>query len=335
MAWWSKWQQPSATVVNAADEELVWTAQGNRTAAALRALDEGGDPTLSLMMEGQERTAFEEAIRHHNAVLVDAFLTRGFLPSLAEVEQAVRAAQRAATHDTSDPDRPDSHAVIRALFVHGERFQSPAHEGPTGPTLAEVLQRDAPALRLTAYTWADPAPPLEHRPGRPVARTERERHHLTLALGLIAHRQDLDALDQIRHLLDRGANPHAVPREVGHPQTLVQIALHAPEPHVLRLCLQRGLVPSTADKAQLAHRLLPARDEAEEHATHGPQLSPTHAMIRLLWEHGERFDQPAPSDAFPACTIAEIIRTRSPVLAQAWPTFSPSVSSRLRQSSVS
>lgn len=309
---------PPAAAPTVADENLILGARWNDEARVQDALVAGGDPNRMIRMEGTEYTAFAVAIQRHNARLVDAFLNRGFVPRLSDVERAVRAVEQQPDFDGHPGEMPAGHDVIRVLFAHGERFGDSSHD-PHHPqdTLADNLRRHAPSLGLD---WTAPAAlPLAHHPELPKAQTPAERTSLDISLGVIAGAQTLASLDSIRHLVARGADPLHVRREIGPTQTLVQIALAGSHTTLLRFCLEHQMWPTEADKAALARRLVPAFSEDDERRSHGHGLSSAHALIRVLLDHGETFGGPSENPRHPEWTTADLIREVSPILARELP----------------
>jgi hypothetical protein len=313
---------PAPAAPTPADHDLVRATRASRLADAQQALAAGGSPNRVLVQEGSEYTAFNEAIRRHNAALVQVFLDHGFRPRPSDVEQAVREVEQKPDFDGHPGEMPAGHDVIRVLFAHGERFSGSSHD-PRFPTesLADNLRRHAPSLRLD---WTSPVVvPWVLHPERPPARSPAEREQLNRWLGVRAFSQNLASLDEIRHLLDRGADPLRVPREIGPSSTLTQVAVEAVEPYLLRFCLHRGLWPSAEEKAYLVNRLWTAHNETDERRNHGSGLSSAHTLIRVLLAHGETFADLAPSEAQPHQTAADVIRARSPILAQELPEAKP------------
>lgn len=333
MPFMSRFFHPTPRSPSKADKDLLTAILMKNLDAAIQALSAGGDPTAPVQVHPyeKERTAFSKAIEQHQADMVGLFLDKGFKPRTSDVIRAVRSVQQLPDFDGHPQEMPEGNNVIRVLFEHGERFMISSHD-PNHPTetLADNLRRHAPGLGLQWDAAALTIEPLTYSPEPSPATTESERATLNLQLGLIAHYQDLISLDEIRELLDRGADPLSVPREVGPTMTLPQIALASVETNLLKLCLARGLLPTAQDKAKLVHKLFQAIDENDERRTHGNRLSSTHAMIRVLLSHGEKFADLAPSPQHAGWTAAQIIRSRSPILAQEMDVSSPTSSMHQR-----
>lgn len=275
------------------DGELALATRMGQESRALAALDSGADPTrvVQLAPYSPGTNAILEAIdiAHPQPAILDAILARGFRPNAHEMQKVMRAITQQPDFDGHPGPTLTYDPLVRVLFKHGLRFNASAQD-PRMPedTQADYIQRHAPALR--DLDWASPS----HSGLRvdPPSKTLGNRNQLGQVLQFQAENSRGRNLDEIRHMIDQGA-PTA---------GLIGRAIGALNPELLKLALDSGEKPTPDDLRALV-RLLP-------HETFEPDK-----MVRVLFQHGERFNDMLEPKSHPGLTLADCIRDREPRLA--------------------
>lgn len=290
--------------------DLTMAARYRNLDDVLEALTLGADPTLRVSLGWGTSTTngILEAISQNQPAMLDAMLDAGFRLDAYEVQKVVRQIEQQSDFDGHPGEMPECHDLVRVLFKHGERFTAPSHSPhhSAEDTQADFIRRHAPSLSDLDFNAPSVASGLGPRASQPAAQTQAEREALNIRLSV--YHADLD---EVRHLLDRGADPMRLSDELNHPTTLIAIAIRSRNATLMELALDRGLAPSARDLQQLVTHLS-YHDENRP----GARPSPHQAMVRSLFARGERFQAPLEDESAPEQTLAQRIRVLSPRLAK-------------------
>lgn len=290
--------------------DLTMAARYRNLDDVLEGLALGADPTLRVNLGwGTSSTnAILESISQNQPAMLDAILDAGFRLDAYEVQKVVRQIEQQSDFDGHPGEMTECHDLVRVLFKHGERFTAPSHSPhhSAEDSQADFIRRHAPGLSDLDFSAPSVASGLGPRAPQPAARTQAEREAISLRLSV--YHADLD---EVRHLLDRGADPMRLSDDLNHPTTLIAIAIRSRNAPLMDLALDRGLVPSARDLQQLVTHLS-YHDENRP----GARPSSHQAMICSLFARGERFQAPLEDESAPEQTLAKRIRALSPRLAK-------------------